>query len=107
MQQGIMAMSSIDISANLEALRLRDKSFPLWALLTIYVKAEHECYVDYMAGFKALVNWLGPISDEPCNNLVKIDILSNYETQQMADILNYFEEEILATLIYKVLPNVK
>jgi hypothetical protein len=106
--------SSIDIKAQLKELALREQAkdknlpaFPLWALLTIYCKAEHECYIDYMAGFKALVSWLGPIAKEPCNDLVKIDILSTYTTQQMADILNYFEEEILATLIYKVLPNVK
>lgn len=49
------------MSAALEALKLSRTSFPLSLYLTIYTKANHECYINYMEGAKALKVWLGKI----------------------------------------------
>lgn len=84
--------------------------FPLYALLTIYLKAEHECYVNYMEGFKALVSWLGPI-EKPLTSLdhydVNYHILGNYLTQRMHDILDIHEDCIIGCFIHEVLPKLK
>lgn len=34
---------------------------PLSAFLRIYLKAEHECYIDYMRGARLLADYLSPI----------------------------------------------
>lgn len=33
-------------------------------LLELYNKAPHECYIDYMEGFKLLLDWLCPVPEQ-------------------------------------------
>lgn len=87
-----------------EDMEAEVRPFPLWALLTIYCKAEQECYVNYMEGFIALAKWLGPVE----HSIIDIDYdklpLSNYEMQRMATILNMPENFVVYTFIHEVLP---
>lgn len=81
--------------------------FPLWALLTIYAKAEDACYTNYMTGFKELVSYLGPIintSDSLSGDDYNYSILGNYLTQRMHDILGIHEDTILNSFVHEVLP---
>jgi len=84
---------------------LQTPKFPLWALLTIYAKAERECYINYMAGFKALTSWLGPI-DIPTKYSSRScpDMLITYEIQEIAVILGCNPCDVLYTLYNETLP---
>jgi len=76
--------------------------FPLYALLIIYSKANHECYIDYMLGFKLLNIWLSPIV-APTGKVYEYgDILNNYEINEISDILNIPNDMIIHTLIGNV-----
>lgn len=51
-------MNNIDLSSRMNDLKLRACPFPLSTFLTIYTKANHSCYINYMEGAKILYNWL-------------------------------------------------
>jgi len=76
--------------------------FPLWALLTIYSKAERECYIDYMAGFKALVDYLGPVVVTRKESPKDYSLLYNYPMQQMSIELGIPQDTIIDSYIYEV-----
>jgi len=73
-------------------------NFPLWVFLYMYQKANHECYIEYMRGAKALANWLGeldfPSYEEKELNSIP-SLLQGYESNQLARILyeTYFQKE--------------
>lgn len=80
----------------------RFTKFPLEALLIIYSKAYHACYIDYMEGFKLLRYWLSPIvsaihHDEALAN--NNPLLVSYEVGKIARILDIDESLVLHTLI--------
>ena len=62
------------------------KPIPLSTYLYIYNHAQHEAYIDYMAGAKALVEYLTPIAI-PKINIEIPDILVSYDLQQLAKVL--------------------
>jgi hypothetical protein len=73
-----------------EARALKDKPFPVEALLTLYCNARtKDVYCGYMEGFSLLVSWLSPITISP--ELIRKGYLprylSNYEINQLSDIL--------------------
>ena len=111
---------SIDSSERLAALLKKleadsltaideDKTpFPLWALLVIYEKANHECYINYMEGFKALVNWLSPIAypnHRGSGYYATSNILRSYESRELARILNMPEDILIKCVVERVLPS--
>lgn len=53
--------SSPSMQDRLAALKAAKVETPLWVFLAIYLKARRECYIDYMEGAKALVEFLKPI----------------------------------------------
>ena len=68
---------------------------PLSLFLSIYSKAEHECYINYMEGAKILAAWLGNITlpvdtyPEILNpNFSVPSLLYGYESQQLAAIIS-------------------
>lgn len=68
-------------------------------LITLYSRAPNLLYVDRMAGFEALVYWMG----RPIPSSVKYPklprCLDNYEIQELARVLNVSREEIFYTLL--------
>lgn len=78
--------------------------FPLYVLLTIYLKAERECYINYMQGFKALVSWLGPIDAGISSDFIRDypSILTSYEIQEIASILKLEQNQIIHTILNQV-----
>lgn len=74
----------------------------LETFLRIYNKSGRECYIDYMAGAKALYKFLSPItipSDVIFNStLTNIAVLHSYEVSQLASVIVpapvYSKEEI-------------
>lgn len=42
----------------LQELKISRQPTPLWVLLYLYSKAEHDCYIDYMAGARDLLYYL-------------------------------------------------
>lgn len=111
---------NIDISEGLAALIQElevdsaaatdeDKTpFPLWALLVIYEKANDTCYINYMEGFKALVNWLSPIAypnHRDSNYYESSNILRSYESRELSNILNIPENVLIKCVVERVLPS--
>lgn len=79
-----------------------NKSIPLWVFLYMYEKAEHECYIEYMRGAKALYRWLA--SEDgiafPIVSVENIKIpssLQGYSSQELAKIIleNSFSPEVI------------
>lgn len=82
------------MTSNLEALKLSRSASPLSLYLTIYTKASHECYINYMEGAKVLADWLGKIElpveryPEILNTNFSVPrLLYGYEQQELAKIL--------------------
>lgn len=77
-------------SGEKEATSLKD-------FLHIYVKAEHECYVDYMRGAQELYNYLSPIliptKQYPAidTGIELPDLLMSYELTELAKILTEYK----------------
>ena len=80
--------------------------FPMRALLMIYEKANYQCYIDYMEGFKLLSAWLSPIAYPSSINIdyYKSNIMYGYEVQEIAKILNASQAIIVGCVIEEVLP---
>ena len=80
-----------------------DKPIPFHVFLEIYNKANHECYIEYMRGAKALYKWLAftdnagiefsPVSFDSKNKIPSA--LQGYESQELAKIVleNSFPQE--------------
>lgn len=63
--------------------------FPLAALLTIYCKAQYECYIDYMRGAVVLIQALAPIElPEVPDSFTCPALLGGYELNQLASIIS-------------------
>ena len=74
--------------------------FPLALLLQLYCLADkHDVYADYMSGFRALVEGLGPIAIPPGPYPPLIPSLYNYQQQEIAVILRCRPEAVQAELI--------
>lgn len=75
-----------------EERTLRENKFPLKSLLFLYLtcsRKPYNClYLSYFAGFKELVNWLGPIDIPPLTTQKIFKPFYNYEIQEIAVILN-------------------
>jgi hypothetical protein len=91
-------MSDSQISDKLAALKrareLREKPFPVWALLILYENSNaRDTYCNYFEGFKLLVEWLSPIEltphSEPLHKLQR-----SYEIQELATILQTTQENL-------------
>lgn len=67
---------------------LREKEFPLNSLMILYHRSQKLLYVNYMEGFKELVNWLGPISRSKKQSINVPTYLYTYEVQEIAKILD-------------------
>jgi len=80
--------------------------FPLWAVLSIYSKAEHDCYINYMEGFKLLAEWLYPICPPNIEDIYS-NILDNYVTNEISHILNISRKDIISSVILQVIPRYK
>jgi len=82
--------------------------FPLWALLVIYEKANHACYIDYMKGYRALASWLSPIVASPDTDQsykYKLDCIQGYESGELAKYLPHIQDyQILQCAIEEVAP---
>ena len=75
-------------------------AFPLALLLSLYYQADkHDVYTDYMSGFKALAEGLGPIAIPPPPYPPLLLPLYNYEQQEIAKILRCPPEAIQSELI--------
>lgn len=73
---------------------------PLWAFIKIYEKASHTCYINYMEGAKLLAKYLAPIeTPELDESYIVPDLLSSYETQELAKILNINQDIIIQSVI--------
>lgn len=83
----------------------RDIRFPLWALLYIYEKSHRQCYIDYMQGFKLLVNWLTPIAWHHTDTKYPF-LIGGYDAQQIANILNVDIDNIIDCMLTEVLPRI-
>ncbi len=83
----------------------RAKAIPLWALLIIYDKANSACYIDYMLGLRALVDWLGEPDYTP-RSAVKYDIelLHSYESDRIASITKLPACWIIECTVLDVIP---
>ena len=77
------------VAALIEKRKQAIKPFPLSALLLLYTKdTKKELYVNYFAGFKALVSWLAPIDTVSKFKPQKVfSPLYTYEVQEIAAIL--------------------
>ena len=76
-----------------------NKPIPFHVFLEIYNKANHECYIEYMRGAKALYKWLAftdhagiefpPVSfDSKNKHRIKVpSALQGYESQELAKIV--------------------
>ncbi len=85
--------------SKLQALKLSKTPSPLWLFLTIYSKAQHECYINYNEGAKVLYSWLtsdGTIPldyqidkyPEIANTSFKVPaLLQGYESSELSKIL--------------------
>lgn len=81
--------------SKLELIKLIRQPSPLSLFLTIYSKANHECYINHMEGARALKEWLGQI-DLPIERYPEIlntnfyvpRLLAGYESQQIAIVLS-------------------
>lgn len=98
-----------ELEADSVAAADEDKTpFPLWALLVIYEKANHECYINYMEGFKALVHWLSPIAypnHRDSDYYAASNILRSYESKEISRILNMPEDVLIKCVVERVLPS--
>lgn len=74
------------------------RPFPLKSLLIIYIKANRQLYINYFAGFKALVNFLGPI-EIPETDFKYKQHLGSYEIQEIANILKCPQAVIQKTFL--------
>lgn len=86
-------------SAFIEAKK-SEPAFPLALLLLLYYRADkHDVYTDYMSGFRALAEGLGPIAIPPPPYPPLLLPLYNYEQQEIARILRCPPEAIQSELI--------
>lgn len=82
-----MDSASIKIDS-LERLKISRRPFPLKFLLVIYLKARHDCYINYHAGLKLLISWLEPIDIPNAAQYKEIpSVFNNWECQEIAAIL--------------------
>jgi hypothetical protein len=76
------------------------KSFPLSALLTLYIRAnKQDVYCDFMQGFLLLRDWLSPIA--PSSYQIKSipSVFISYEIQELAKHLNTHPSIIFQELL--------
>jgi hypothetical protein len=74
------------------------QKFPLWAALQLYNTGRSFLYLNYMADFKLLTDWLGPL-DIPEKLTTPIPWWQgNYEVQRLAILFGTDEETIYFTL---------
>lgn len=95
------------INTSIKNSSVESEPFPLWALLTIYEKANRECYIDYMKGFKLLLNWLSPIAYPnhiDSEYYAKSNVLGGYEVNELGNILKVPSHILIKCLIERVLP---
>ena len=99
-------------------LKLADRAVPtpLWVPLYIYSKATKECYIEYMEGFKLLIDWLGEIEYPELSSLDKKfsipSIFRTYDLQEIAKILSkrsrikvhYIEQHVYIAMTNQVIP---
>lgn len=83
------------------------EDFPLHCLLLLYSAAHsRDVYCDYMAGFKLLAQWLGPIAvpDLPVVEIPKL--CGNWEVQQIARKLGCREDVVyqVVSMLYRETP---
>lgn len=68
--------------------RYSTEGFPLKVLLDLYGKNSRTLYTDYFAGFKLLASFLSPLVFTVPSHVPDIQWFdTNYETQQLAQIL--------------------
>lgn len=77
---------------------LADTITPLKTYLTIYNKAQHECYINYMEGAKILAEWLGPLELVKYSKIPRIH--RSYETQELGKILSSSNPNFAEDCIY-------
>jgi hypothetical protein len=105
------------LAEKIAALKLSKQAFPLAAFLTIYLKAEQECNLNYMEGAYALYNWLTyeqaplstPILEQDLVPVPKLfhswqlvylaKIVCDYESHYRSSKLFYTEKLIYNTVI--------
>lgn len=93
-----MSATPAPLSA-LERIKLSRQPSPLSLFLTIYCKANRECYMEYMRGAKALLAWLGEI-DYPTDRYPEIlnpnfrvpNLLRSYPLNELAKMLEPYEK---------------
>lgn len=72
---------------------------PLRVFLSIYQKAQLECYCNYMEGAKALAKFLHPIIFPVCLNTKLPKIFRTYEISELAIILDSCTESDMALVL--------
>jgi len=84
----------IDFDAIRKQLALKNKPFPLWALLILYDNSnKRDTYCNYFEGFKLLVEWLGPIELTPHSEPIP-SLYRSYEIQELSKILHTTQENL-------------
>lgn len=92
-----MVQVSTEVLTRLANLK---KPFPLRALLTIYLNAsKKDLYIDYFAGFKLLVRWLGPIEIPTLVVPSYPAVCISYEVDRIATILGVHPNLIFHTFM--------
>lgn len=78
------------LSSRLAALKHSVTPTPLRTFLALVNKADKECYVDYMAGAKALYTFLAPIDIPDYNSQLYVvpPVLQGYYLWELAKILS-------------------
>ena len=79
-------LASLRQTANTSVRSEETGTTSLKDFLHIYTASSHECYVDYMAGARALHKYLAPVFVPYTGNSVP-QLLMNYELTELAKIL--------------------
>jgi len=86
-------MATLKENSNQSPRSEATNSSPLSLFLAIYNKAEHDCYIDYMEGAKALHSWLTlqgtvPLELGVIDLYLKVPkLLTSYSLQELTKIL--------------------
>lgn len=81
-----------------EQKELETKKFPLDMFLLLYLKAEHECYIDYMKGLILLRDWIGEL-DWTDSEETYPDILGGYSLSRLSYLLDIPQDTLIYTFI--------
>jgi hypothetical protein len=85
-QRGVQEADSLEPSIK-EEIEEETRKFPFYALLLLYDRAySKDLYINYMEGFKLLVDFLSPIEVPPmeeCKNTMVPKLYHNYDAHEI------------------------